>query len=107
VHAHIARRFTVMDRHHASLLGPTFPNRQYLYTAQSEGLKQSLHPLDFGQYSSRTILEKLQSAGVQSAEYFTNLPISLLWGARMFPFVRTVDVYFSEAPRRPPPLMRI
>ncbi|HYU38825.1 MAG TPA: alkaline phosphatase family protein [Acidimicrobiia bacterium] len=97
VHAHIARRFTVMDRHHASLLGPTFPNRQYLFSAQSEGLKTSLHPLDFGQYSSRTIFEKLESAGVQAAEYFTNLPISLLWGARMFPFVRTVDVYFSDA----------
>ncbi len=97
VNAHIARRFTVMDRHHASLLGPTFPNRQYLFSAQSEGLKTSLHPLDFGQYSSRTIFEKLESAGVQAAEYFTNLPISLLWGARMFPFVRTVDVYFSDA----------
>jgi phospholipase C len=37
VRAHIARRFTVMDHHHASLLGPTWPNRQYLYSAQSEG----------------------------------------------------------------------
>jgi phospholipase C len=97
VHAHIARRFTVMDQHHASLLGPTFPNRQYLYSAGSEGLKTSLHPLDLGQYSSRTIFEKLRSAGVQSAEYFTNLPMTLLWGARMFPFVRTIDVFFSDA----------
>jgi phospholipase C len=97
VHAHLGRRFTVMDRHHASLLGPTFPNRQYLYAAQSEGLKTSLHPLDLGQYSSRTIFEKLRSGGVEVAEYFTNLPISLLWGARMFPFVRTLDVFFSDA----------
>jgi phospholipase C len=97
VHAHIARRFTVMDRHHASLLGPTWPNRQYLYTAQSEGLKTSLHPLDFAQYSSPTILEKLQSAGVAVAEYFTNLPVALLWGARMFPFARTLDVFFNDA----------
>ena len=97
VHAHIARDFTVMDHHHASLLGPTWPNRQYLYSAQSEGLKGSLHPLDLGQYSSRTILEKLRSAGVQSAEYFTNLPVALLWGARMFPFVRSMDVFFSDA----------
>ena len=28
VQASLARRFTVMDRHHAALLGPTWPNRQ-------------------------------------------------------------------------------
>jgi phospholipase C len=97
VHAHLAKRFTVMDRHHAALLGPTWPNRQYLFSAQSEGLKSSLHPLDFAQYSSPTILEKLDSAGVVAAEYFTNLPVSLLWGARMFKFVRTLDVFFADA----------
>ena len=41
IHAHIARRFTVTDRHHASLLGPTFPNRQYIYSAQSEGSRRA------------------------------------------------------------------
>jgi phospholipase C len=97
VHAHIANRFTVTDRHHAALLGPTFPNRQYIYTAQSEGLKKSLHPLDFGQYSGPTIFEHLARVGVESAEYFTNLPIALCWGARMFPFVRTIDAFFADA----------
>ena len=97
VHAHIARTFTVMDRHHASLLGPTFPNRQYLYSATSEGLKGSLHPLDLGQYSSPTIFEHLARGGVPAAEYFTNLPIALCWGSRMFPFVRTVDQFFEDA----------
>jgi Phosphoesterase family len=61
------------------------------------GLKTSFHPLDFAQFSSSTILEKLQSAGVAAAEYFTNLPVSLLWGARMFPFVRTFDRFFADA----------
>ena len=97
VQAHIAKRFTVTDRHHASLLGPTFPNRQYIYSAQSEGLKKSLHPLDFGQYSAPTIFEHLARAGVESAEYFTNLPIALCWGARMFPFVRKIDAFFADA----------
>ena len=97
IHEHIARRFTVMDGHHAALLGPTWPNRQYLYSAESEGLKTSLHPLDFAQYSSPTIFEKLQTEGVSAAEYFTNVPVALLWGARMFPFVRTLDVYFEDA----------
>ncbi|MDQ6854095.1 MAG: twin-arginine translocation signal domain-containing protein [Actinomycetota bacterium] len=97
IHAEMARRFTVMDQHHAALLGPTWPNRQYLYSADSEGLKTSLHPLDFAQYSAPTIFEKLRSGGVSAAEYFTNLPVALLWGARMFPFVRTLDTFFEDA----------
>jgi phospholipase C len=97
VHAQMARRFTVLDRHHASLLGPTFPNRMYLYSAQSEGLKTSPIPLDQGIYRAPTILDALDRAGVPVAEYFVDLPTALLWGPRMFPLVRRIDAYFEDA----------
>jgi phospholipase C len=35
----LARRFTVFDRWHASVLGPTYPNREYLLSGQSGGNK--------------------------------------------------------------------
>jgi phospholipase C len=60
-------------------------------------VKGSLHPLDLGQYSSPTIFEHLARGGVPAAEDFTNLPIALCWGSRMFPFVRTVDQFFADA----------
>ena len=41
----LARRFTVFDHWHASLLGPTFPNRQYLHAAQSGGHKDDSRPV--------------------------------------------------------------
>lgn len=88
VHAELARRFTVLDHHHASLLGPTFPNRMYLYSAQSEGLMTSPVPVDLGTYHAPTILDALAGAGVPTAEYFVDLPTALLWGPRMF-HVRT------------------
>ncbi|HKA92760.1 MAG TPA: alkaline phosphatase family protein [Acidimicrobiia bacterium] len=97
VHAQMARRFTVLDRHHASVLGPTFPNRMYLYSAQSEGLKTSPIPLDQGIYRAPTILDALDRAGVPVVEYFVDLPTSLLWGPRMFPHVRRMDAYFEDA----------
>jgi phospholipase C len=97
VQSAMARRFTVMDRHHASVLGPTWPNRQYLYSAQSEGLKKSLHPLDIGQYSAATIFDRLARGGVQTREYFINLPSVLLWGARMGPYIRSMDQYWYDA----------
>ena len=94
VHAQMARRFTVLDRHHASLLGPTFPNRMYLYSAQSEGLTTSPVPVELGMYRAPTILDALDRAGVPTAEYFVDLPTALLWGPRMFPFVHA---YFEDA----------
>jgi phospholipase C len=39
----LVRRFTVFDRWHSSLLGPTFPNRQYFLSAQSEGTQGQWH----------------------------------------------------------------
>ena len=48
VQSSMAHRFTVMDRHHSSVMGPTWPNRQYIYSAQSEGFKTSPKPLDVG-----------------------------------------------------------
>ena len=41
----LARRFTVCDRWHASLLGPTYPNREYLLSGQSGGNKTNYLPL--------------------------------------------------------------
>jgi phospholipase C len=99
VQTSLARRFTVMDRHHASLLGPTWPNRQYLYSAQSEGLKGAPKPLDVGAYSGETIFDRLAQAGVQAREYFFNIPAAAIWGARMSPYIRSMDQYFFDAVR--------
>jgi phospholipase C len=99
VQSSLARRFTVMDRHHAALLGPTWPNRQYLYSAQAEGYKTSPKPLDVGAYSAPTIFDRLNTAGVPVAEYFINVPVAALWGTRLNPNIRSLDQYFLDAPR--------
>jgi phospholipase C len=48
-------------------------------------------------YRAPTILESLDRAGVPTAEYFVDLPTALLWGPRMFPFVRRIDAFFEDA----------
>jgi phospholipase C len=40
-YAALSRRFTTFDRMHCSLLGPTYPNREYLHSAQSGGIKKN------------------------------------------------------------------
>jgi len=98
VYAALARRFTVFDHWHSSILGPTFPNRQYLLSAQSEGRKGDTNGLTAGLFHAETIVERLAAAGIPTAYYHTNIPLLALWGVhRMTPYIRSLDRYFDEA----------
>jgi phospholipase C len=96
VHAHLADRFTVHDRSFASLCAGTFPNRQYAYTAQSNGDREDPGPLKPGMYDTPTIFSKLRSANVPFRTYFSDIPMLSLWGQDYKPFVRPIDSYFED-----------
>jgi phospholipase C len=93
----LARRFTVCDRWHASLLGPTFPNREYLLSAQSGGFKTNYLPLAEGGFKWPNIIDRLAAAHVEVADYASDLPPILLWGERMNPFIRKIDAFAADA----------
>ncbi|HEU5149915.1 MAG TPA: alkaline phosphatase family protein [Iamia sp.] len=92
----LARRFTVCDHSFASLLGPTYPNREYLHSGQSGGQKTNYLPLDEGGFTWETIWDRLDAAGVPHGYFYTDLPTTLLWGTRMTPWASLVDDYFSR-----------
>ena len=59
----LARRFLVFDDWHASLLGPTNPNRLYLLSAQSGGtINNDLPDLSVG-FQWDTIIDRLRGGG--------------------------------------------
>jgi phospholipase C len=93
----LARRFTVCDRWHASLLGPTFPNREYLLSAQSGGYKTNYLPFAEGGFQWPNILDRLAAARIDVAEYSTDLPPILLWGSRMTRYSRKMDAFAADA----------
>ncbi|MBK6856784.1 MAG: phospholipase [Microthrixaceae bacterium] len=92
----LARRFTVCDRWHASILGPTYPNRLYLHSAQSGGYKTNYLPINEGGYGWPTIWEKLTAAGVSAGYYYVDLPVTALFGTRMNSYNRPIDDYFTH-----------
>jgi phospholipase C len=99
-YAALARRFTVLDRHHCSILGPTFPNREYLHSAQSGGIKNNAFPNEVGYptgFSWPTIWDRLIAAGVPSRYYFSDLPVTVLWGARLNGIRSPIARYFDDA----------
>jgi phospholipase C len=59
--------FAMADRHFSSVLGPTWPNRDYLYAAQSDGV----HNTDERIIHVRTIFDALHDAHVTFREYAT------------------------------------
>jgi len=96
----LTRRFTVCDRYHCSLLGPTYPNREYLLSAQSGGLKSNFFPQEVGYpdgFPWPTILDRLIAAGVSVRNYYSDLPMTALWGPRLADRALPISAYFDDA----------
>jgi len=92
----LAREFTVFDAWHASVLGPTFPNREYLHSGQSGGHKVNDFPTSDG-FPWETIWERLAGANVPAKYYWTDLPALGLWGPRHAGFMHDIEDYFTDA----------
>ncbi len=97
VYEQLVRRFTLCDKWHASLLGPTYPNREYLVSAQSGGHKDNYIPAAEGGFKWPTIVDRLATANVNAIEYATDVPQLALFGARMTPHIRTIDAFGADA----------
>ncbi len=99
VYQRLARRFIVCDDWHASLLGPTYPNREYLMSGQSGGNMTNAFPTTPAGFAWDNILLKLARAGVSGAEYYGDLPMFALFGPQMNPFEHPVANFHDDAAR--------
>lgn len=68
---------TTFDRWFCSLMGPTWPNRFYLHSAQSGGLTSNTLPTEGVTWP--TVYHRLLEKNVPWAYYFGNLPFLALW----------------------------
>jgi len=73
----LAEKFAISDRHFASVLGPTFPNRSYLMAATSFGhltTDDTFPPPGGYKPITGTIFDRLNKFGVSWADYFVDAP---------------------------------
>jgi len=101
---HAAQAFTLYDRYFASLLGPTWPNREYMHSAQSGGNKANASPQDAadaylsgGLYRWETIWDRLLQQGVSCRYYHSDLPFIGIFGSRFLGITRTVSEFYADA----------
>ncbi len=73
----LARNYTTCDRYFASILGPTFPNRLFLHSAQTDRLGDTVNFT-----SLPTIWDRLAGAEVSAKYFYSNVPFLALWGAK-------------------------
>jgi phospholipase C len=104
--AWLARNYNTFSRYHSSVMGPTFPNREYLHSGQAGGVRSNELPAPTPEnpvpngYTWPTIWERLEAAGVEWAYYGSDLPTIGLWFhlVREHPGrVRHITDYFIDA----------
>ncbi len=87
----LAKNFAIGDRYFCSLLGPTFPNREYLYAATSFGYTSNV----LIQKKVPNIFDSMNAAGVDWMEYYETLPGSAVF---LEPFSRNLSDHYDKMP---------
>jgi len=88
----LASNYLACDRYFASILGPTFANRMFLWAAQTDRLGDDV------EFSTLpTIFDRLAAAGVSHKYYFNNLPYLAFWGLKYFGSTSLFGNFLTEA----------
>ena len=101
VHAALLRRFSTFDRYFCSVMSSTYPNREYLHSCQ--GIRNNDFPPETGNpewmagFDWPCIWDTLTERGVTWAYYFSNLPVTGLWGPRYLHGTRHISNYYADA----------
>jgi phospholipase C len=88
----VAPRFATPDRYFAAILGPTFPNRFFQHSAQTDRLSNTV-----AVSTLTTIWDRLAQAGLAGRYYFSDLPFVALWGPKYGPITHPVSTFFADA----------
>ena len=92
--------FAIGDRYFSSLMGPTQPNRFYLYSGTSFGRTKNGLPPSGDQFSQKTIFELLDEAGVSWKIYSSQFAYSAFFAyvrSKGNGRVQSVDDYYTDA----------
>jgi phospholipase C len=97
VYAPLVRAFTTFDHYHASIMCSTYPNRLYLLSAQTNGIKDPPLPIQELGFHWPCIMDRLGAAGVSWRNYAQDLPTAAFFGTPQLPNVRPLAAFFEDA----------
>jgi len=88
-----ADAFQLYDRFHCSIMASTYPNRHYMWSAQSGGQRDNQMTAN----GWETIFDRALSHGVSATYFNSDLPFSLLYGSRATAWTQPVANYYQRA----------
>ncbi len=101
---HAADAYTLYDRWFTAIMGPTWPNRHYQWSAQSGGEKsngdvEEAVPLGAGEglYTWETIDNRATANGVSFRYYYSDLPFGGVYGRDTVLNSAPVQQFYAEA----------
>ena len=97
VYTPLVRAFTTFDHYHASIMSSTYPNRLYLLSAQTDGLKDPPLPIQSLGFHWPCIMDRLSAAGVSWHNYAQDIPTAAFFGPAQLPNVRPLAAFFEDA----------
>ncbi len=90
--AGFAQAYMTCDHWFAPILAETFPNRMFLWAAQTDRLSNSLSLTRLA-----TIFDRLAKAGISHQYYFGNIPFLALWGLKYLLVSSTFSDFLHDA----------
>ena len=84
--------WTICANYFAGILGPTYPNRLYQHAAATDRIDQSTTISNLP-----TIWDRLADAGLTGGYFYSDIPVTALWGPRYLNISRPVSEFLALA----------
>ncbi|HUP91254.1 MAG TPA: alkaline phosphatase family protein [Solimonas sp.] len=96
-YAGVADNFTICDRYFHGILSSTFPNRIYIHAGATDRNSNTLPYAQQAPSVLPTIWDLLADAGVSAKNYFSDLPLTGLWGPKYADITAPYEQFLIDA----------
>ncbi len=93
----VAEHFTVCDRYFHGILSSTFPNRIYIMAGATDRNNNTLPYAQQPPSTLETIWDRLAAKGISAKNYFSDLPLTGLWGPKYASITAPFEQFLLDA----------
>jgi phospholipase C len=90
--ASAARNWTICDAYHCGILGPTYPNRLYMHSGQTDRISNTAVISTLP-----TIWDRAAAAGVSASYYYSDAAYTALWGKKYTSISKPFSQFQADA----------
>jgi len=93
----VAENFTICDNYFHGILSSTFPNRMYIHAGTTDRNSNTLPWAQQDPSELPTIWDLLKAKGLEGRNYFSDLPLTGLWGTKYAEITKPFEQFLIDA----------